>query len=84
MPKVPIVTPNGPVIKDLRERAGLSRKQLGIMTGRVQQSIRRLEETREPASRLIVCQVAKALKVDVDELIRAEPETADEEPEVAA
>lgn len=82
MPKVTTVTPNGPVIKALRERAGLSRKQLGTPIGRVQQSIRRLEETTEPASRLFICQVARVLQVDAEDLIR--PADADADSEAAA
>jgi ribosome-binding protein aMBF1 (putative translation factor) len=69
MPRVTTVTPNGAVIREIREKRGLSRQQLGAMIGRHRQSIRRLEVTSEPASRLIVCQVARALKVDAEKLM---------------
>lgn len=87
MPRVTTVTPNGPVIRDLREGRGLSRQQFGKMIGRHAQSIRRLEETTEPASRLIVCQVANALKVDVETLILRDgtpQKSADDEDRAAA
>lgn len=83
MPKVTTVTPNGPVIKALRERAGLSRKQLGTRIGRWQQSIRRLEETTDPASRLFICQVAKVLQVDADALISPDEADVSEEEDAA-
>lgn len=68
MPKVTIVTPNGPVIQDLRERTGLTRKQFGAKVYLSHESIRRIEHST-PVGRLLVCRVAKALKVDVDELL---------------
>ena len=76
MPKVPTVTPQGPVIQDLRERAGLSRAQLGKKVGRHHQSIRRLEMTTQPASRLIVSQVANILGVPLERLIVTESENS--------
>ena len=84
MARVTTVTPNGAVIRDRRERRGLSRRELGQMIHRHQQSIRRLEATTEPASRLIVCQVANALGVDVEDLILPEAESAGEEDGAAA
>lgn len=70
MPRVPTVTPRGPVIQDLRMRNGLSRKELGDKANCGQEMIR-LVEVREHfrAGRLLVCRIAKALQVDVDELI---------------
>jgi transcriptional regulator with XRE-family HTH domain len=84
MARVTTVTPNGAVIRDRRERLGLSRRQLGQLIHRHQQSIRRLEATTEPASRLIVCQVANALGVDVEELILPGAESGEEESGEAA
>jgi len=79
MPRVATVKPNGPVIRALRVRKGLSTKQLGKMTGRHPQSIRRLEITTDPASELLVQQVANALKVDISELVLPEPENDEDE-----
>lgn len=91
MPKVNTVTPRGAVIQDLRERAGLSREQLGGIVGCHKQSIRRLEAISEPAGRLLVCRVARALgraldrEVNVDDLVlRAGDEEQDESSEPVA
>jgi len=82
MPRVATVRPNGPVIQALRMRKGLSRAQLGMMTGRHKQSIRRIEVEDGPASELLMHQVANALQVDIAELIV--PEAEGDEDEVAA
>jgi len=78
MPKVTIVIARGEVVRDLRERKGLSRTQLGNLIDRSHESIRRVELGR-PVGRVLVCQVANVFKVDADELI-----VPDDETEVAA
>lgn len=72
MPPVRTVRPNGPVIRELRLRRGLSVRQLAAITGPVgrhQQAIRHLENGTRLASEVMIHQIANALKVDVSELI---------------
>jgi transcriptional regulator with XRE-family HTH domain len=78
MPKVVTVKPNGPVIREIRERQGLTAEQVGAAIGRNPQSIRRMESNNDRVGRLFVGQVARVLGVSVDELIlpeQEEPET---------
>lgn len=78
MPKVTTVIARGAVVRDLRERKGLSRMQLGGLISRSHESIRRVE-VGKPVGRVLVCQLANVFKVNADELI-----VPDDEIEVAA
>jgi transcriptional regulator with XRE-family HTH domain len=72
MPPVRTVRPNGPAIRELRLRRGLSVRDLAEITGprgRHQQAIRHLENETRLASEVLIHQLANALEVDVSELI---------------
>jgi transcriptional regulator with XRE-family HTH domain len=80
MPPVSTVRPNGPAIRALRHRRGLTLKALGLRIGRHGQAIRNLEAGERLASEVMINQIANALDVDVSELCL----TDDDEPERAA
>lgn len=82
MPPVSTVRINGPVLRDLRTRRGLTIKLLAAKTGRHPKAIGRLECGQgKPASEVFAFQLARALGLDdpseftLDEA-EAEPEGA--------
>ena len=84
MPKVVTVKPNGPVIREIRERRGLTAEQVGAATGRSPQSVRRMESNDDRVGRLFAGQVARALGVSLDDLILPDAESDEEEAGAAA
>jgi len=78
MPIVRTVQPDGDTIRALRVRRGLSLRNLGAMIGRHGQTIRNLELSNRLASEVLINQIANALGVDVNELIKPEEDATDE------
>lgn len=76
MPRVVTVKVNGPVLREIRERKGLTAEEVGAAIGRHPQAIRRIERTPDRVGRLFVGQVARVLEVDVDELILPDEQVA--------
>ena len=80
MPRIQTVHPNGEAIRDERTRQGLSARKLAAMIGRHEKSITKLECNPDAlASRVFIYQIANALNVDVNVLIRPD-EDADDKP----
>jgi len=86
MPRVATLTPNGPAVRALRVRRGLSTTQVGKMVGRHAQTIRNVELAKTAASELLMYQIANAFKVDITEITVAEDKAspADSEGETEA
>jgi transcriptional regulator with XRE-family HTH domain len=79
MPLVETVRPNGKAIRAARTRQGLSARHLAAMIHRHEKSITKLESSKNAlASQVFINQIANALKVDVNTLIRSDEDTADE------
>lgn len=66
------VEPNGPAIKVRRERLGLTQADLAALIRRNPQTISDAETGRRSVSTLLVGQIARALKVDPELLIKTE------------
>ena len=80
MPQVSTVRVNGPALRDLRTRRGLSVSQLAKKIGRHQQSVRLLETSAgKTASLVFAYQLANALGVELDELALADDEPEQDE-----
>jgi transcriptional regulator with XRE-family HTH domain len=69
MPPTQTVPYDGKKIRELRERKGLSIKELADAIGRHPESIRNLENPNKdkPASRVMLAWIAKALDADLDD-----------------
>lgn len=66
MPKVTTVRVNGPVLRGLRTRRGLTVRQLAGKISRHPQSVRYLETgTGKLASEVLAWQIANALGIDI-------------------
>lgn len=61
-------------IRVWREHRGLSQQQLAASAGISKPYLSQLEAGKREASQRVIKRLAKALRVDVDDLIRAEPE----------
>jgi DNA-binding XRE family transcriptional regulator len=62
-------------IRVWREHRGLSRQQLAEAAGIAKPYLSQLEAGKREASQRVIRRLAKALRVDLDDLIRPEPET---------
>lgn len=65
---------DGAKIRDLRERAGLTRVELAERAGRHPGTLQNIEGNRRRASRVTLARIAIALGVDLDVITRAEDE----------
>lgn len=73
MPPVQTATPNGAAIRGFRVRLGLTCQAVSErIGGRHPKTISRLEYSKDPASVLLLVQVAQALGVEVAEIIDGE------------
>ena len=79
MPPVETVRQDGPKIRELRIRAGVSLTDLGKQIHRHPKALGHLERETRRASRVMISQLANAFGVQPDELIRDD----DEEPAAA-
>lgn len=68
MPLMRTIPYNAEKIRDLRERAGLSREQLAERTGHHPASLRNIEGNRKNASAVSLARIAVALGVDLDDI----------------
>lgn len=68
MPLMRTIPYNAEKIRDLRERAGLSREQLAERTGHHPASLRNIEGNRKNASAVSLARIAGALGVDLDDI----------------
>jgi transcriptional regulator with XRE-family HTH domain len=68
MPLMRTIPYDAEKIRDLRERAGLSREQLAERTGHHPASLRNIEGNRKNASAVALARIAIALGVDLDEI----------------
>lgn len=69
MPTVPTLTPAGAEIRKLRIQRGLSQAALARKIRRHPQTIRCIEDGRQSrASELLISQIAKALRADVEKI----------------
>lgn len=71
-------------IRDLRERAGLSRKQLAELTGHHPASLKNIEGNRRNASLVTLARIANALGVDLDDITLTEEEVNNTPAQVAS
>lgn len=77
MPPVPTVQPDGAAIRRLRTRRGLTPRDIAKAIGkRHPKTIGKLEYSGQPASEVLICQVANVLGVDPSEIILGEPSAA--------
>jgi transcriptional regulator with XRE-family HTH domain len=72
MPLMRTIPYNAEKIRDLRERAGLSREQLAERTGHHPASLRNIEGNRKNASAVSLARIAGALGVDLDDITLTE------------
>ncbi|MGV2384859.1 MAG UNVERIFIED_CONTAM: helix-turn-helix domain-containing protein [Thermobifida fusca] len=73
MPETRTVPYDGRKIRDLRERAGLTRVQLAERVGCHPGTLQNIEGNRRGASRVMVARIAIGLGVDLDVITRDEP-----------
>lgn len=79
MPQVETVRVAGKRLRELRTQRGLSARRLGALINRHEKSVSRLEFNPDAvASRVFIHQLARALQVDVNELIRPDEDAGDE------
>lgn len=83
MPLMRTIPYNAEKIRDLRERAGLSREQLAERTGHHPASLRNIEGNRKNASAVSLARIAGALGVDLDDITLTD-ETDDAPAQVAS
>jgi transcriptional regulator with XRE-family HTH domain len=83
MPLMRTIPYNAEKIRDLRERAGLSREQLAERTGHHPASLRNIEGNRKNASAVSLARIACALGVDLDDITLTD-ETDDVPAQVAS
>jgi transcriptional regulator with XRE-family HTH domain len=76
MAKVTTVEPDGPKIKALRERAGLTQADLARLTGRHPQTIAAIEHSNKVFSLRLIAQLAHVLGKEPEELITAAAKAA--------
>lgn len=69
MPEMQTLPYDADKIRDLRERAGLSLVELGARTQRHPASLRNIELNRKNASRVTLARIARALGVDLDDIV---------------
>lgn len=84
MPEMRTLPYDAKKIRDLRERAGLSRKQLAARTGHHPASLRNIEGNRKNASAVTLARIALALGVDLDDITLTEQEADDAPLQVAS
>lgn len=74
MPVVPVVTPDGDRIREVREKLGLSRAEVAAKMARHRhpKTIDRIERGADPvASKVFMQELADALGTDIGALIKA-------------
>lgn len=83
MPETRTLPHDGNKIRELRERAGLSRAELGRRIGRHPQSLRNIEINAKNASVVTLAKIAKALGVELRDIAQHDEATPIDETDPA-